>query len=128
MGMRVTEVRDLDLMMKLRGLGAITSKELAQEMGLSDDHGAQHVGVRLGWMRRYGMVEFGKDRKWELSRGGGRVVESRVKAAMQRDLLEVPDEQMIEVMSHVTTRWRLGDPMIANMLRREFVFGTQRRP
>ena len=60
-------------------------------------------------------------------RGGSRVVESKIRSAMQRDLLEIPDEQMIEVMSHVTTRWRLGDPMIAHMLRREFLFGTQHR-
>jgi hypothetical protein len=34
---------------------------------------------------------------------------------------------MVEVMSHVTSRYRLGDPVIASLLRREFLFGTQKR-
>ena len=127
MSLRLYDMRDLDLMFKLREVGGITSKELAEELGLAGDNAHSQVGVRMSWMRRFGMVDFSpKGRTWSLSHGGGRVVESKIRAAMQQELLEIPDEQMIEVMSHVTTRWRLGDPMVAAMLRREFLFGTQR--
>jgi hypothetical protein len=30
-------------------------------------------------------------------------------------------------MAHVTTRYRLGDPLMATMLRREFAYGTSPR-
>ena len=127
MTLTVYDIRDLDLMMKLaeQGSGA-TSKELASELGM-DDNG-QHVGTRLAWMRRFGMLDFNeKLRVWSLSPGGGRVVESKLRAATRERIEAIPDEQIIEVMAHVTTRYRHGDDMTAAMLRREFQFGTKRR-
>jgi hypothetical protein len=79
-------------------------------------------------MRRFGMLDFDpQTRGWRLTRGGERVVEARLRAAAARTIDAVPDEQMVDVMSHVTARYRLGDPMMAAMLRREFVFGTRSR-
>jgi hypothetical protein len=33
----------------------------------------------------------------------------------------------VDIMSHVTARYRLGEPMMAQLLRREFAYGTSPR-
>lgn len=121
----VYDFRDTDLMMKLRDLDGASAADLADEVGM-DGH-TQAIGVRLGWMKRYGMVEQDKSGIWLLSQGGGRVIEARIRAAMQQVIEKVPDESMVEIMAHITGRYRLGDPMVAAMLRREFQYGTSPR-
>lgn len=121
----VYDFRDTDLMMKLKDLDGASAADLADEVGM--DGYTQAIGVRLGWMKRYGMVEQDKTGIWLLSPGGTRVIESHLRAAMKQVIEKVPDESMIEVMSHITGRYRLGDPMVAQMLRREFQYGTSPR-
>jgi hypothetical protein len=119
------EFRDLDLMLKLKEAGPIPAKELAHELG-ADEFGS-HLGRRLGWMRRYGMLDLDqKTRNWSLTEGGARVIYARKRARLMDELEALPAEELIEVMAAITARYRLGDPMTAVMLRREFIFGTRR--
>jgi hypothetical protein len=125
MAFSMREFRDFDLMLKLKESGPIPSKELAGELG-ADEYGS-HLGRRLGWMRRYGMLDRDpKTKLWSLTEGGSRVIYARKRARLMAELEELPAEELIEVMAAITARYRLGDPMTAVMLRREFVFGTQR--
>jgi hypothetical protein len=124
------DFRDLDLMLKLDGIGDddgwATTQELAEALGMGDDTRA--VGMRCAWMRRYGVFDFDEQKKlWRLSSGGERVTKAKLRAAATNQIDKVPDEAMVDVMAHVTTRYRLGDPMLATMLRREFLFGTSPR-
>jgi hypothetical protein len=123
------DFRDLDLMLKLDEVGGASgasTKELAESIGFDDD--AQAVGQRAAWMRRFGMFDFDEERRlWTLSEGGERVVAAKLKAAQAKTIDTLPDEQLVDVMAHVTTRYRLGDPIMATMLRREFAFGTNPR-
>jgi hypothetical protein len=124
------DFRDIDLMLKLEeqgdGEGWVSSSALAGSLGMSDD--IQSVAQRCSWMRRFGFFEFDDEKKmWRLSSGGRRVADAKLKAATATSIDKVPDEAMVDVMAHVTTRFRLGDPMLANMLRREFDFGTNPR-
>jgi hypothetical protein len=123
----VLDFRDLDLMLKLEAEGGEAQTwELAEALGFGDN-GRMPVARRLAWMRHYGMLAFDEERRlWRLSKGGERVVNARVKAAASRQIEALPDESMVEVMAAVTTRYRHGEPMIADLLRREFQFGTQR--
>ena len=121
------DVRDLDLMLKLRDEsndnGEVTAQELADALGLSDE--VRNVAIRLAWMRRYGMLTFNEERRgWSLAAGGQRVVASKLKAAQAERIDALDDGQMVDVMAHVTTRYRYGDPLIATLLRREFAYGT----
>jgi len=120
----VREFRDLDLLLKLKETGPILSRDLASELG-KDEFGSI-IGRRLGWMGHYGMLERSDKGLWSLTDGGRRVAWARTRAALIDDLGKLPAEELIEVMAAVTARWRSGDPMIAAMLRREFIFGTQR--
>jgi hypothetical protein len=129
-GASVYDFRDLDLMIKLadsRGDGLVVgSQELAESMGLDDN--ARAVAIRCSWMARYGMLSFDDNaRGWKLTRGGERVVEAKLRASSVRAIEALDDDQMVGVMAHVTSRYQHGDAMLAEMLRREFLFGTQRR-
>lgn len=125
------DFRDLDLMMRIADDAErrLTSKDLAEAIGLdSEDGGTQAVAIRLAWMKRYGFVDYDSNKKdWRLSSGGSRITEAHLRAAQVKAIEAVPDEAMVEVMSHVTARYRLGDPVIASLLRREFLFGTQKK-
>lgn len=121
------EFRDLDLMLAVEAAGgAITSAQLAEAIGIDD--GSQGTAVRASWMRRFGMFDFDeKTGVWTLSASGQRVVKAKRAAAALNAVERVPDEAMVDVMSHVTARYRLGDPAMAHLLRREFLFGTSPR-
>jgi hypothetical protein len=125
------DFRDFDLMAKMREEGDndgwLETELLARAVGLGDDHN-RHMGIRLGWMRRFGMVERDEQRGlWRLTPGGERVVAARVRAATVRELEALPEEALIETMSSVLQRYRLADAMTATMLRREVVYGLRPR-
>ena len=124
------DFRDLDLLLKIEHEanddGWLSTEDAARSLGFDDEQ--RPLGIRFAWMRRYGMLEFDQQKKlWRLTDGAHRVTESRLRAAASRTIEELPDEQMIDVMSKVTQRYMHGDPMIATLLRREFRFGTQPR-
>ena len=122
------DFRDLDLLLKLEACadadGWVETAEAAESLGF--DRGLA-VSSRFSWMRRYGMLEFDRKRSmWRLTPGAKRVTEARLRASQSKAIEELPDELMIEVMSKVTQRYIHGTPMVASMLRREFLFGTKR--
>ena len=125
MSFRVYDFRDTDIMARLLELGSIPAADLAAELGANGDKQGNQIGSRLTWMKRYGMVGFDpKDRTWRISDGGERVLASRRKAAALKAIEALPKEELVEVMAHITSVYRLGDPLLAAMLRREFQYGT----
>lgn len=121
------DFRDIDLMLKVAreaDAEGISSSDLADLLGMEDD--TRPVGSRLAWMRRYGFFDFDDEKRlWRLSHSGDRIVESHVRASTLAALEKVPDESMVEVMAHVTSRYRHADHVTATLLRREFLFGTK---
>ena len=112
-----------------QGGGGISAADLAAELGWTDNgDGIRAIGMRFAWMKKYGMLDYDdKHHLWVISKGGERVIAAHRAAAMTDMIEAVPDESMIEVMAHVTSRYRLGDPMVAHLLRREFIYGTSRQ-
>jgi hypothetical protein len=124
------DFRDLDLMLKIEDEGDndgwVEAAALAASLGFGED--VRPVAQRLSWMRRYGMLERHKDAgDWRLTDGGLRVIEARLRAAQSRSIEKLPDEAMIDVMANITSRYHHGSPMMAHLLRREFLFGTKPR-
>ena len=73
------------------------------------------------------MLDFDHTRRlWRLTPGARRVTDARLRASQARTIEALPDEAMVEVMANVTSRYRLGDPVTAHLLRREFLFGTKK--
>jgi|SRR5262252_2523791 len=118
------DFRDLDLLLKLGKDKEWSTEDFAEALGQPENlHG---VGSRLAWMRRYGMLTRSERGLWYPTHAAERVTEARLIAAQAKTMDALPDELMIEVMSRVTQRYMHGSPMIASMLRREFMFGTKR--
>jgi hypothetical protein len=108
--------------------GQATTLELAEALGFDAEEGGRPVGMRLAWMRRYGMVAFDEtERHWSLSRSGQRVAAAHLRAPEMRVVEKMPDEKMVEMMALVTSRFQRGEAMLANLLRREFLYGTKRQ-
>lgn len=126
--LRITDYRDTDLLARVAEAGAdgVSSADLAALIGWEDDlDGHRSVGARFARMRQYGMLAFDEKRRlWTVTEGAERVLRSQELSATQTVIERVPDEEMVSIMAHVTTRYRLGDPLIATMLRREFQYGT----
>jgi len=125
------DFRDTDLMFRLaensNGKG-VSAQALAELLGFDAEDGARPIGIRMAWMKRYGMVAYDeKEHLWKLTRGGDRVIESRLRAPELKVVETMPDEKMIEIMALVTSRFQRGETMLGHMLRREFAFGTQKR-
>jgi DNA-binding IclR family transcriptional regulator len=130
-GATLYDFRDVDVLLKLDAEGDsdgwVETEHLARALGLGD-RANPNVGVRLAWMRRFGMLE--RDEKsglWRLTSGAHRVIEAKLRAASKRELETLPDEAMVEVMANVAHRYRFTDSMTATLLRREFLFGTAPR-
>ena len=123
------DFRDLDIMFRLAENvnGGVPTAELAETLGFEEGDN-RAVSIRMAWMRRYGMVAFdSKERTWTLSSPGERVTRAHLRAPALRTIEALPDETMVEVIAQVTSRYQRGEPMLANMLRREFLYGTKRR-
>ena len=125
MSFRVYDFRDTDIMARLLELGSITAAELAAELGANGDKQGHMIGSRLAWMKRYGMADLRSEgSNLDGLEGGERVLESRREAAAMKAIEALPREELVEVMAHITSVYRLGDPLLAAMLRREFQYGT----
>jgi len=124
------DFRDLDLMLSLEAEadeeGWAETEQMARALGFGDE--LAPISRRFAWMKRYGILEFDAKRKmWRLTPAGERVTKARVRAATSNGIEKLPDEAMIDVMAKVTQRYWHGSPMVATMLRREFLFGTKPR-
>src|SRR5262245_48539986 len=87
--------RDTDIMFKIaentNGRG-IAATALAELMGFDAEDGAQPIGMRLVWMKRYGMVAYDeKDKLWNLTRGGQRVTDAHLLAPELKVVEKMPD-------------------------------------
>jgi hypothetical protein len=130
MGFSLYDFRDLDLMLQLQQIGDndgwASTKELGEALGAGDD--VRGVGIRASWMKRLGMFDFDDEtRMWRVSEGGERVTKAKLRAAASNSIEKTPDDALVDVMAHVTSRYRHGDPLMATMLRREFLYGTSPR-
>lgn len=124
------DFRDLDLMLKLEDEandeGWVETESMARALGFEDD--LKPLGSRFAWMKRYGMIERDdKTKLWRLTIAGQRVVQAKLRAATSREIEALEDESFIDVMAKVGQRYRHGSPMVAHMLRREFLYGTSPR-
>jgi hypothetical protein len=110
------DFRDIDIMFKIaestNGTG-VSSPDLAEMLGFEAEDGARPIGIRLAWMKRYGMVAYNeREHLWKLSKGGLRVREAHLRAPELKLIDNMPDETMIDVMAHVTSRFQRGETML----------------
>ena len=98
-----TDIEFLHLLLDHGGEdGWISTEELADEIGLIGDHRNQNVGVRLGWMRRYGCVERNMQPgdphrlDWRLTELGEQLIASGLRASQLRMFSDMDEGQLWE--------------------------------
>ena len=109
------------------GEGWVDSRDLARTIGMTKDH-AGSVGVRLGWMKRYGATER-KDgtREWRVTPAGRALALGDLSMAEETALTELSPEKLLMVTRLLTQRYtRVGDTA-AHLIRREWRYGTHGR-
>jgi hypothetical protein len=141
----VYDFRDADIMFKIadntNGTG-ISSPELAELMGFEAEDGARPIGIRLAWMKRYGMVAY-DDKRQALEADAGRAaccrrapdrtgVEGGREDAGREDGRDHGARHFTlparrdDARSHAPTRVRLRDPEAMSKLPKEARDGLMR--
>lgn len=123
------DFRDLDLMTSARDVlderGRFTANDLAEAIGFEDE--LRNVAIRLSWMRRKGVFLYDTERKeWDFTRRAEQVLEA-VAADLNggEELDEPAGAGLVLEMARVRRQARTADPMTAELVRREFLFGTR---
>jgi hypothetical protein len=108
--------------------GYIDSHDLATVLGIDAKHPTQHVGVRLGWMRRYGAVERRDGTSLWRPTAMGRALALGDLSDVQRDIIDgLSSEQMLTLTRTLTNRYRRVGTTAAHLMRREWQYGTHGR-
>jgi hypothetical protein len=119
----------LNLMMDEAGEdGWASVHDLAVAIGIDAKHPGQHVGIRLGWMRRYGAVERQNGAPMWRPTPMGRALARGDLSEDQREVIEgLTSEQMLTLTRTLTTRYRRVGDTAAHLMRREWQYGTHGR-
>lgn len=113
--------------------GWVSTADLVTSIGLESPNPSSNVGVRLGWMRRFGVVERDVEvgsatrGQWRLTARGEAIVEARFTPNQEGLVGELKSEQMWKLARVVSDRYVNADDALANLVRRQFVLGTYRR-
>lgn len=127
--------RELLLMMRDHGNGDggwVNSADLAEALQIEAKHPGQHVGVRLGWLRRFGAVERREvkgESFWRPTRMGEALASGNLNNQQSKALEGLDVEQLLITTRILTQRYNRAGDTAAHLMRREWQAGTfGRRP
>lgn len=103
--------------------------------GLSHEQTSLHarrcVAVRLSWIRRLtGCVErnpIKSARSWRLTVSGEEVTKAKIASNIEDALGSMGDFSTLQALDALSRRYRRADRGAANLMRREWLYGTHRR-
>lgn len=104
--------------------GKATAEEIAEKLGMRNEHPTRCVGARLAWLKRYGAVRRDDDGMWSMTSIGERFAMGALSAAEARVLDQIGTDKLLPMMSAMTRRYRRMAPTGAHLVRREWVHGT----
>jgi hypothetical protein len=119
--------------------GWVDVEILAERVGISADgmseaqlaiHARRCVSVRLAWIRKLsGCVERHPDKsslRWRLTDSGETVVMAKLSQAIVQGLDQMGEMNSLLALDALSRRYRRADVKAANLMRREWVYGTHR--
>ena len=107
--------------------GWATTEEIAQRVGLTHKHPNHCVGIRFAWMRREGAVEkHPKEGKWRMTDRGRALALNGLDVVERATFAEMSDNKLLAMMREMTGRYSTGDQVTANLMRREWRYGTDK--
>lgn len=115
------------------GSGWAFTSDIAQSIKIDTKHPNNNVGIRLGWLKKYGVVErderVGSPTKgaWRLTRVGEAVVNASFTTAQKNAMKNLGTEQIWEAAKTITDRYVVANAATASLVRRQFLLGHHRR-
>jgi hypothetical protein len=129
----LSTVSDRELLALLQDVsdadGTASTLDVAQAADLETDHPLSNVGVRLGYLRKIGMLARDSETKrWYMTPVGDRFVRGRLTAAQRRALEALRDEGAAWAATESLSRLLggAGDAQ-ATMMRRQWQHGWAQR-
>lgn len=107
--------------------GWARTTDIRDTLGLPKDRGNQSVGIRLAWLRRYGVTENGGPQKWRLTAIGEVFLNGRLPEGLADELRTLEPGQLHTVTRTLAQRQRKAAKPVGHMIRREWVYGTGKR-
>jgi hypothetical protein len=109
--------------------GYVKTEEMVLIVGLDVENARQCVGSRFSWLARYGAMEKNPDEvgSWRLSAVGLAMVKGNLSASEKRTLENLADEKLLSLARGVTNRYRSTGATGAQLMRREWQYGTSKR-
>ncbi len=92
-------------------------------------HAMRCVGIRMAWMKRYGVVEKNekKHKSWKLTPTGEALLDGTLGKTQESALEKVKDTQLLHLATAISERYVTADDIGATMMRRAWQYGTHRR-
>jgi hypothetical protein len=116
---------DVEIMASRIGLSANGMSEAQLQL-----HARRCVSVRLAWIRKLsGCVERHADKGsllWRLTASGHAVVTAKMTDALAARLDSMEEFASLAALDALSRRYRRADVKAANLMRREWVYGTHR--
>lgn len=118
--------------------GWVSTVLLAQRIGIvggqgmsdaqKELHARRCVAVRLGWIKRLsGTVEKkSAESEWRLTYSGTQVVKAKLAASVSNALDQASEESLLHALDFVSRRYTRAKPGAANLMRREWAYGTHK--
>jgi hypothetical protein len=93
-------------------------------------HSRRCISGRLSWIRKLsGTVERHPDKSslfWRLTVSGQEIVQARLSQALVTGLDQIADANSLLALDALSRRFRRADVKAANLMRREWMYGTHR--
>ena len=131
--MRLADFSDRELLALIKDHGdsdgSVSTADLVVAIELNTPHPLTNVGVRLGYLRRIGMLERDSDtRRWYLTTLGDRFVRGHLTAGQRRALEALHDEGAAWAATESLSRLLGGaSEAQATMMRRQWQHGWAQR-
>jgi hypothetical protein len=106
--------------------GWVTSAELADAIGIPDDEDNRlnGIGIRLGWMGRYGVVRKDTEKKvparWTITGRGIVILEATFSKSLEDQLAGLKGEALWRLSQTISARYSDADDVSAVLVRRSF--------
>jgi hypothetical protein len=132
--LRLEEFSDRELLALIVDLrnpkGVVTSLEIAEQLDPDAENPVSCVGIRLGWLRRYGVVERvddGDGPGWRLTSKGEQVAHAGLRRTLENALDTLPPEQGMEAALMLGRLYQRSGFTEATMIRRGWQYASKRK-
>jgi len=109
--------------------GWVTTEEMVLAIGLDVEHARHCVSSRFSWLARYGAMHKNPDKtsSWGLTAVGRAMVKGKLSIRETTMLEKMPEDKLLSLARGVTLRYRTSAATSAQLMRREWQYGTSKR-